>query len=83
MDDTRLASAAEGEWECDECGHIIPGRRSKPPKGKCPDCGEPAEDSFTFYPFDDEWGDDEEGEDEWEEEFDDDFGEEDGEENEL
>jgi hypothetical protein len=59
MDDTRSTSAAEGEWECDECGHIIPGRGNKPPTGKCPDCGEPAEDSFTFYPYDDDDWDDE------------------------
>jgi len=67
MDETRLSSAAEGEWECDECGHIIPGRGNKPPTGKCPDCGEPAEDSFTFYPYDEDW------EEEWEDELDDDY----------
>jgi rubrerythrin len=47
--------AVDGEWECDECGHIIPGRASKPPKGPCPECGEPADNSFTFFAYDDNW----------------------------
>lgn len=55
VEDTRATSALEGEWECDACGYIIPGRANKPPEGPCRGCGESADNSFTFYSYDEGW----------------------------
>ena len=46
-----------GEWECDECGYVISSSSDKPPQGRCPDCGESAEESFTFFSSDDDFDD--------------------------
>ena len=71
LDDELMAPAGDGEWECDECGHIVVGRADMPPGGSCSGCGEPAADGFTFFSYDedededgadDDWDDD--GEDE-------------------
>lgn len=58
MSDEPENAAVDGEWECDECGHVIPGRADQAPKGVCPGCGEPADDTFTFYSYDDDWDED-------------------------
>jgi rubrerythrin len=50
--------SGDGEWECDECGHVIVGSADKPPKGRCPDCGESAADCYTFFAYDDDGYDD-------------------------
>ena len=57
----RQAIAIKGEWECDECGYIRVGTHGRPPKGECPDCGAPADETFTFY----EYTEDENEDDGW------------------
>ena len=57
----------KGEWECYECGYIISGTSNRPPQIACPECGEPADETFKFFVLDD---DDEE---DYEDDFDDDF----------
>ena len=61
----RLADGVKGEWECDDCGYIRVGVADRPPRGNCPDCGTPADSSFTFYEYtddsdsdDDDWDSD-------------------------
>ena len=70
----RLGDPVKGEWECDECGHIIMGRSDSPPQGACPNCGESAEESFTFYGYgeDDDY-DDDDGSDDYRDDYRDDF----------
>jgi len=54
-----LTTQVEGEWECDECGHVRRGEADKPPDRPCPECGAPANKS-TFYEYlDDDWDDEE------------------------
>lgn len=57
MTEAQGGTAAMGEWECIECGHIHEGEN--PPR-RCPECGA-ASDRFEFYEFDE---DEEELEDE-------------------
>jgi hypothetical protein len=56
----RVDTLVKGEWECDDCGYIKVGSADRPPRGDCPDCGSPADNSFTFYEYtdDSDWDDD-------------------------
>ena len=64
-EETQDRPAVEGEWECGECEHVILGSANKVPTGSCPECGEAAENSFSFYAYDDDWdsGWDDDGDD--------------------
>ena len=54
-----LTTQVQGEWECDECGHVRRGTDDKPPMKPCPECGAPASKA-TFYEYpDDDWDDEE------------------------
>jgi rubrerythrin len=55
--DTVRQPAVKGEWECDGCGYVLAGQENMPPRKPCPECGEPADNSFTFFPYEDGWDD--------------------------
>ena len=65
-DEPQVKPTVMGEWECDKCDHVIPGQADKAPTGPCPECGESAENSLSFYAYDDD------GDSSWDDDSDDD-----------